>query len=223
VMRQWREASPYRWVGYYLPAPCHPRSTWQGKRAALGDIGWGFAVLFVGEQDWAAIADPPEGPGDTPPGEAPRCTAANLSAERGAQDARAAVAAAAADGFPASTTIYLNVERVEAISPQLAAYVRAWVGGLLDDGGMRPGLYLHARNADALRAEAAAAYSERQRSGAARLWVAKSGGFDLRSSPAASGVDGANVWQGLFGVRETWGGAALTIDANVADTPSPST
>ena len=35
VMRGWFGASPYRWVGYYLPAPCYTGTTWTGRRAAL--------------------------------------------------------------------------------------------------------------------------------------------------------------------------------------------
>ncbi|HYH79534.1 MAG TPA: hypothetical protein VEX86_07045, partial [Longimicrobium sp.] len=30
VMRAWRQASPYVWVGYYLPAPCHRDPSWSG-------------------------------------------------------------------------------------------------------------------------------------------------------------------------------------------------
>jgi hypothetical protein len=221
VMRQWVEASPYRWVGYYLPAPCHPRSTWAGNRAALAGMGWGFAVLYVGEQDWAAVANPPQGPGATPPGEAPRCTAANLGADRGAADGADAAAAAAAEGFPAGTTVYLNVERVEVVSPALGEYVRGWVRGLTE-AGMQPGLYLHARNADALRGSADEAFAAAGGAGRTRLWVARTGGFQLYAAPAAAGVAGTNIWQGLLGVRETWGGAALTIDVNVADSASPS-
>src|SRR4051812_4679787 len=35
AMRAWRQASPYVWVGYYLPAPCHRDVSWSGKREAL--------------------------------------------------------------------------------------------------------------------------------------------------------------------------------------------
>src|SRR5690606_41266581 len=41
VMQQWRETSPYQWVGYYLAAPCHPHSTWKGRRQAQsGRASW---------------------------------------------------------------------------------------------------------------------------------------------------------------------------------------
>src|SRR5688500_10108040 len=54
VMRDWRHGSvPYEWVGYYLPAPCHSGTTWMGKRQRLADMGWGMAVIYVGQQTWA--------------------------------------------------------------------------------------------------------------------------------------------------------------------------
>jgi len=52
VMRNWRTNSPYEWVGYYLPAPCHKGRTWMGKRERLASMGWGTAVVYVGQQTW---------------------------------------------------------------------------------------------------------------------------------------------------------------------------
>jgi hypothetical protein len=53
VMLAWRhESVPYEWVGYYLPAPCHDGTTWMGKRARLAEMGWGMAVIYVGQQTW---------------------------------------------------------------------------------------------------------------------------------------------------------------------------
>jgi hypothetical protein len=52
-MRAWRhEDVPYEWVGYYLPAPCHKGTTWIGKRERLMEMGWGLAVIYVGQQTW---------------------------------------------------------------------------------------------------------------------------------------------------------------------------
>src|SRR5687768_8625688 len=50
AMRAWYDGSPFRWVGYYLPSPCHRDASWAGTRAALQRIGWGTAVLYVGQQ-----------------------------------------------------------------------------------------------------------------------------------------------------------------------------
>ncbi len=53
VMRAWRHDDvPFEWVGYYLPAPCHKGRTWMGKRARLANMGWGMAVIYVGQQTW---------------------------------------------------------------------------------------------------------------------------------------------------------------------------
>lgn len=54
AMQAWRaDGSPYEWVGYYLPAaPCHKGTTWAGKRQRLLDMGWGIAVVYVGQQTW---------------------------------------------------------------------------------------------------------------------------------------------------------------------------
>lgn len=55
AMRAWRSAeAPYEWVGYYLPStPCHKGESWSGKRASLTDMGWGLAVIYVGQQVWS--------------------------------------------------------------------------------------------------------------------------------------------------------------------------
>src|SRR5512141_94820 len=55
-MKAWREedGAPYEWVGYYLPsAPCHKGESWGGKRQTLTDMGWGLAVIYVGQQVWS--------------------------------------------------------------------------------------------------------------------------------------------------------------------------
>jgi hypothetical protein len=220
VMQQWHDRSPYRWVGYYLPAPCYTGTTWSGRRTALREMGWGFAVLYVGEQDWRAMRLVQ---GDsTVAVENPRCASANLTSEQGAAHAAAAAAAALADGFPQNTIIFLDVERVERVSPELTAYVRSFTAALLDGGQYVPGLYVHDVNTEQLYAIAEQEFVRRQRTDRPSLWVATSSGFDLRSTPAQSGYAVATVWQGRFNVRESWGGASLNIDANVADTDDPS-
>ncbi|HET9635435.1 MAG TPA: glycoside hydrolase domain-containing protein [Gemmatimonadaceae bacterium] len=53
AMRAWLTADkPYSWVGYYLSAPCHNDDSWEGKRQTLSDMGWGMAVIYVGQQTW---------------------------------------------------------------------------------------------------------------------------------------------------------------------------
>lgn len=215
VMATWLEASPYRWVGYYLLAPCHTGTSWQGKRPVLQEMGWGMAVLFVGEQDW------PEAAGDTTPATPPdtlagegRCTRQNLTEPHGRDHGYEAAGTARSQGFPPGTVIYLDVERVEEVSDSLRRYVRGWADGLMETE-YAPGLYAHARNAETLLRAMRAAGAE------PRLWVASPGGFDLRQAPAESGFP-ATIWQGRLDVRESWGGTTLRIDANVADREDPS-
>lgn len=222
VMARWRETSPYRWVGYYLQAPCYTGQTWIGKRVPLEEMGWAMAVLYVGEQDWRAMgADAAEAPTAPADSAGPRCTAANLSEANGRMHAIDAATRAFNAGFPHGTVIYLDVERVDQVSPELAAYVGAWIGALLDDGRYLPGLYAHAHNLEALRAVAAEEFEERARFGGPRLWVASSQGFDVTAAPSESGVADAAIWQGAFDREERWGDVTLRIDVNVAQVGLP--
>lgn len=60
AMRAWRAGgSPYEWTGYYLPAPCHPDDGWSGKRETLMQMGYGLAVIYVGQQTWGRIPGAP--------------------------------------------------------------------------------------------------------------------------------------------------------------------
>lgn len=213
VMDAWRDASPYRWVGFYLHAPCYTGTSWQGKRTTLRDMGWGIAVLYVGEQDWPASPD--ESPAAA--SDEDRCTRSNLSADKGRTDGADAARAAAAEGFRSGTVVYLDVEPVDSVSEPLSAYVSGWTGALVE-AGYAPGLYAHNRNAATLLAlmEAAAGSGP-----SPRLWVASTGGFNLRRAPAESGFPAA-IWQGRLDITEEWAGTPLRIDANVADRSNPS-
>lgn len=210
VMARWREHSPYRWVGYYLPAPCYTGTSWVGRRATLERLDWGIAVLYVGEQDWQAMGTPPATT-DSAAAADPRCTSGNLTADNGSAHARDALERTAGEGFPAGTTIFLDVERVNEVSPRLAEYVAAWARTVARDGRYPPGLYAHGRNAAALVevAEAAAGRT-------VPLWVASSRGFDVTAAPAESGHPRAVIWQGAFDREERWGDVSLNIDVNVA-------
>jgi hypothetical protein len=219
AMRTWLVASPYRWVGFYLPAPCYTGTTWHGTRSRIQGMGWGTAVLFVGEQDWEEILPAEQVIADPT---APRCTRANLHADRGRVDGAAAAAAAAEEGFAPGSVVHLNVERVERVSADLRDYVRAWAATLLDDGRYVPGLYAHAHNAEELYGILVEESSRAGRADQPRLWVATSRGFNLRRGPAESGFPAAHIWQGVFDTRETWGGVTLHIDANVARSADPS-
>lgn len=56
TMLAWRDESvPFEWVGFYLPAPCHKETSWSGKRERLTNMGWGLAVIYVGQQTWGSV------------------------------------------------------------------------------------------------------------------------------------------------------------------------
>lgn len=235
ALAAWRlPASPYHWVGYYLYAPCHRDSTWMGRYGAVTAMGWGTAVLYVGQQDWAAIpasviharravASPDfDWTMASAQATAPTCSASLLSSAQGASEAADAVAKTAGQGVPPGGSIFLDVEYVTSVSPALAAYLSAWITGVLADGRFQPALYCAKRNAADVYAIAMAAYAAAGRHDGPRFWIASSLGFAITGRPSDVGLEYANVWQGLFDVRETWGGATNTIDIDVADSPSPS-
>lgn len=217
AMRTWLETSPYRWVGYYLSAPCYTGTTWVGRRDELEAIGWGVAAVFIGEQDWAEV----EAADSTVAEQGARCTTRNLTAEQGTIDGASADSVMDAEGFLPGTPVFLDVERMERVSTPMETYVRAWFTELLDRGRYTPALYVHERNATPLYEVARAAFAAAGRSDAPILWVARSGGFGIDSRPSDSGILSAAIWQGVFDTQETWGGVTLTIDANVALTGVP--
>ena len=60
AMLAWRTGgAPYEWTGYYLPSPCHPDEGWSGKREALKEMGYGLAVIYVGQQTWGRMPGAP--------------------------------------------------------------------------------------------------------------------------------------------------------------------
>lgn len=216
LLRNWRQSSPYRWIGYYLPAPCHRETSWVGARPTLERLGWGVAILYVGQQQFE---------GDTTraaPGSPIVCSRTLLTADRGRADAADAVQRAQAEGFAPGSVVFLDVERVTRIGPEMTAYHTAWTDEMLRLGRFVPGTYAHRDNASALYALAQAAYLRAGRSGVPPFWVAGGGGFSLDQRPFASGFPFASVWQGVLDQDRTWGGVTLRIDENVATRPSPS-
>ena len=119
ALQAWRRSAPYEWVGFYLPAPCHRDASWSGKRAAIQAMGFGFAVLYVGQQQFEGDTTPPT------PGAPIVCSRTLLTAERGRADAADAAALTASEGFAAGTAVFLDVERFSRLTPEMAAYVGA--------------------------------------------------------------------------------------------------
>ena len=129
TMRAWKSApgAPYRWVGYYLPSPCHKDASWSGKRQLLTEMGWGLAAIYVGQQTWGRTPKPPTAAqlavftrtNVT-------CNAGFLSADRGTADGVDAIAVTAREGFAPRSVVFLDVERMESMPSAMRDYYRAW-------------------------------------------------------------------------------------------------
>ncbi len=218
LMATWKATSPYQWVGFYLPAPCHRDSSWAGRRAALEGMGWGLAVLYVGQQVFEG-APPP----DTTAGTPIVCSRTLLTPAQGRIDAADAVRKAAAEGFVPGTILYLNVEHSTNLPDAMVAYYRAWMEAVVENGRYVPGTYVHRRHADALYVVAREVYGARgQGAEVPPFWVAGGSDFGLEKRPEAVGLGYASIWQGVLDVPRTWGEKTLRVDENVARRPSPS-
>lgn len=248
TMQAWlRPNSPYEWVGYYLQAPCHRDPSWMGKRQTLTSMGWGLAVLYVGQQTFEGVPDvmiPPVSDRQLPlngtvlpnaragimvpatPGEiqsvAVTCSRTLLTTEQGTTDAIDAVTRTASEGFPNGTVIFLDIEHMDVIPASMEAYYRAWVQQVLADGRFHPGVYVHKDNAASIHSGIERAYADMNATGSAVYWITTSTGFSIDASPHDVGFPWASVWQGIYEVSQTWNGTTINIDVNVASTAAPS-
>lgn len=234
AMRAWlRPNSPYQWVGYYLPAPCHRDASWAGKRETLTTMGWGLGVLYVGQQTWegrpdrVATSDTARPADDTLRAEVAAersitCSRTLLTAAQGTMEADDAIAKAAADGFARGAHIFLDIERMTTIPQAMRDYYRAWVTRVLTEGQFRPAIYTHQRNAAEIYADVRAVFDAAGVREEPSFWISSPATFALASSPADVGFRFARVWQGVFDAKQTWNGVTLRVDVNVADSPSPS-
>lgn len=225
-MRAWKNApkAPYRWVGFYLPAaPCHKSTSWAGKRQTLVDMGWGLAVVYVGQQTWERVPRPLSASqvaarkrsGTT-------CSADFLSAGSGVEEGIDAIRKTAAEGFPPGTVIFLDVERMERMPASMRNYYRAWTATVLEDGRFRPGVYVHSHNARDVYADVKQLFVEAGLDEEPRFWVASGRDFSPDKRPEEVGHDFAGMWQGAIDVVRRVANIALPIDINVSNWPSPS-
>lgn len=233
VMNAWKyPSSPFRWVGYYLYAPCHRDSSFTGQYKTLIAAGWGVAAVYVGQQDWTQIpSDLMPSPLRASPSLASNmrsmmvtCSSTLLSSGQGGTEAADAVARMQGDGFPDHSVVFLDVEYVTDVTPALLDYYTGWIARVLQDGHYTPGVYAAKTNAQTLYDTATALYHAAGRSDAPPFWIASSdGAFGAARHPSDVGLPFARLWQGLFNVRETYNGVAQNIDVDLADKPSPST
>jgi hypothetical protein len=124
AMMQWLKShTNLSFVGFYLaPAPSRPTSGWMGKYTTLAAQGWGFAPIYVGQQ------------------EASQPGSHNLNAAQGTADGQAAVGLMRTAGFPANSVVYLDCEQGGAASQARQAYVGAWVDAVAPSS-YKPGIY----------------------------------------------------------------------------------
>ncbi|MFL5561909.1 MAG: glycoside hydrolase domain-containing protein [Gemmatimonadaceae bacterium] len=233
AMRAWRApASPYAWTGYYLPAPCHSNTSWSGKRSFLQSMGWGTAVLYVGQQAWEGVATSPSLASAAEQGAEPSaasrvqqsatCSRTMLSGAQGTIEGSDAAAKAANEGFAAGTVIFLDIEYVSTVTQAMRDYYRSWVAQVIADGRYLPGIYCSKSNAATIYADVHDEFMLRRPTATPQFWIAGQSGFTVDRKPTDVGFAFANVWQGKLDTDERWNGVTLHIDVNVADSPSPS-
>jgi hypothetical protein len=111
----------FSYASYWLNnPPGEQQNSWTGKRALLKQNGFGFLVLFNGRL-YAELkgAD---------------------AVALGAADGKAAVIAAAREGFPVNVLIFLDQEEGGRLLPEQAAYLFAWTDAVRANGA-RAGVY----------------------------------------------------------------------------------
>jgi hypothetical protein len=217
AMLAWRRNAGYDWVGYYLPAPCHKDESWTGKRDTLEAMGWGLAVVYVGQQTWGKT---PRAGGRTTRGAT--CATNLISPERGRVDAEDAIARTAAEGFPTGTAIFLDIEHMNAVPNAMREYYTAWTERVLEDGRFRPAYYAHNANAQTIYADVRAVLDRRGIESDPPFWIAGGSNFGRDRNPQDVGHEFADVWQGVLDTWEKHDRVRLPIDVNVAAVPSPS-
>jgi len=225
-MLAWKNApnAPYRWVGYYLPAaPCHKGTSWTGKRQTLADMGWGMAVVYVGQQTWNRT------PHTLTPVQLARlkkrgetCNADFLRADQGATEGLDAIRKTETEGFPKGSVIFLDLERTERMPALMRDYYKGWVATVLTDGRYRPGIYVHSHNAQTVYDDVKGLFMAARVTEEPRFWVASARDFSPDKAATEVGHDFAGMWQGVIDVVRKVADIALPIDINVSNWPSPS-
>jgi len=186
-------------------------------------MGWGIAVVYVGQQTWnrrIRTLTPVQLAAQKRRGAT--CNADFLGAGRGMEEGLDAIRKTDAEGFPKGTVVFLDIERTERMPQQMRDYYTAWVATVLKDGRYRPGIYVHSHNAlqvynDVKQLFLAAGVKEEP-----RFWVASARDFSPDKAPQDVGHEFAGMWQGVIDVVRRIADVALPIDINVSSWPSPS-
>lgn len=220
AMQAWR--STYEWVGFYLPAPCHRDDSWSGTRSKLARMDYGVAVIYVGQQTWSEHKGMTKAQRAAAKAKGATCLPEFVSGPQGTREADDAIARTAAEGFPAGTVIYLDLERMQMVPQRMRDYYREWTARVLEDGRYVPGVYVHTHNADLVYRDLRGVYAAEGVDADPPFWVAGGRGFHRQAAPASVGHSFAHAWQGVLDVVERRNGYRIPIDVNVAAVPSPS-
>jgi len=224
----------FSFTSYWLgEPPGEKRNTWLGKRAFLQKQGFGFVILFNGR-------------------ESSRLKSEFYARQAGFHDADTAAKLARAEGFPARTVIFMDIEEGGRLSAAYHDYVKAWID-TLEMADFRAGVYCSAMPVNEGRGVNITSAKDLQDHLAGRrvvFWVYNdacppSPGCAFpqsRPEPAESGFPAAALWQYAQSPRRKQftahcpanyaadgncyapGDSAHKwfLDADVADSPDPS-
>ncbi len=216
VLAQIYQATNAAFVAYYLPAPSHADRGWDGKLPEVEGIGFGQAVVYVGQET--------TGPGSH-----------NVTDAEGAIDGADAAAKMAAEGFRDGSYCYLDLENGPPFGNLECRYVEAWANALFA-AGFGVGVYCSHAMSDAviaaLKAEGFTTDLGLAPPGAkaARIWafkVARTDPHDVAGTtlptgePSGSNTPAAFIWQCDDEARLTaFGGFACDLDTALTRDPS---
>lgn len=224
TMKAWKETpgAPYSWVGYYLPSPCHADKSWLGKRDTLTSMGWGVAIVYVGQQTWGKTPRALNAAQRSAIKAKTKCSTDLISPEEGTANADEATAIAKDQGFAPGSVVFLDLERMEKIPPSMRAYYRAWTAQMLKNGAYLPGFYAHEHNAQQIHDDVVEEFRAAGNTNEPRFWIAGGKGFDEGRAPQDVGYAFAGMWQGVIDVARSVANIKLPVDINVGSWASPS-
>jgi hypothetical protein len=224
TMKVWKTTpgAPYSWVGYYLPSPCHADRSWLGKRDTLSNLGWGMAIVYVGQQTWGKTPRRLSAAQRTRLKKTTQCSVNLISVEEATANADDATSIAESEGFAPGSVIFLDLERMEKIPTAMKGYYRAWTSRMLRNGIYQPGFYAHEHNAQEIYDDVIAEFKAAGSAAEPRFWIAGGKGFDEGRAPQDVGYAFAGVWQGVIDVARSVANIKLPVDVNVGSWASPS-
>jgi hypothetical protein len=224
TMKAWKNTpgAPYSWVGYYLPSPCHADKSWIGKHDTLSSIGWGMAIVYVGQQTWGKTPRMLSDAQRAALKQKTKCSTDLITIDEASANADEATAIAKSEGFAPGSVVFLDLERMETIPPAMRAYYRAWAGRMLKNGLYQPGFYAHEHNAQQIHDDVVLEFKAAGSDAEPRFWIAGGKGFDEGRAPQDVGYAFAGMWQGVIDVARSVANIKLPVDVNVGAWKSPS-